>query len=404
MKKWPLRIINYLTGCLVLSSIHCTVVAMVLAKDRGTLLASLVYIPVVVFLSEVCKRTKYFWQYIIWALLPVGFIHLVSRSEFERKLGIVLTLVTIALYFYARAKKQDCLLDTPGYHFLGLYIVMYFLERQYPSKLLEHYAVIGTGICLLLCMYKINFDEMEQVFDVNQKLERFPEKRLLKNNLFMMMIQSVIVIIGMITALFTGVDGIIDQIGNILKKMISWILELMELWTPKGVSEDFGGEKEVLVFETGEQSLFVQILMKILDVLSVVLIVTLILYVIYRIIRILYQLYLDFDLNSVENGDEIEKIYVVQTKEEKRQIKKKRTEKLFWDLSPNARIRKRYKKRILRERKEPPKSYMTPEEIEVGVVMNEEEKNIFHTYYEKARYGNVSCTKGEMDIYLKMRS
>jgi len=37
-------------------------------------------------------------------------------------------------------------------------------------------------------------------------------------------------------------------------------------------------------------------------------------------------------------------------------------------------------------------------------VMNEEEKNIFHTYYEKARYGNVSCTKGEMDIYLKMRS
>jgi len=404
MKKWPLRIINYLTGFLILSSIHCIVVAMALAKDRGTFVSSLVYIPVIIVLAEACKRAKYFWQYILWAMVPAGFAYFTGRSEFEGKLSLVLTLAAIAFYFYARAKKTDCMLDTPGYHFLGLYIVMYFLERQYPSKLLEHYAIVGAGICLLLCMYKINLDEMLQVFDVNEKLERFPEKRLLKNNLFMMAIQTVIVIIGMITALFAGIDGAIDKAGALFGKLIQWILKLMEAWAPKGASEDYGGEKEPLVFEVGEQSAFMEFLMKVLDVLSVILVAALILYVIYRILRKIYQLYLDFDLHSVENGDEIETIYTVQTKEEKRQIKMKKTESLFWDRSPNARIRKFYKKRVLKDWKEIPGKYMTPEEIETGIQMTEEEKKVFHTYYEKARYGSVPCTKEEMDTYLKIRS
>lgn len=404
MKTWPLRIINYLTGFLILSSIHCTVVAMSLAKDRGTFVASLIYIPVIIILAEVCKRTKYFWQYILWAMIPIWIVYLAGRSEFERKLGVVLTLAAITLYFYARAKKTDCLLDTPGYHFLGLYIVMYFLERQYPSKLLEHYAIVGAGICLLLCMYKINLDEMLQVFDVNEKLDRFPEKRLLKNNLFMMAIQTVIVIIGMITALFAGIDGAIDKVGELFGKLIVWILKLMEAWAPKSASEEFGGEKEPFVFEVGEQSAFMEFLMKILDILSVILIVALIVYVVYKILRKIYQLYLDFDLNSAENGDEIEKIYTVQMKEEKRQIRKKKSESLFWERSPNARIRKFYKKRVLRDRKEIPGKYMTPEELEMEILMSDEEKSIFHTYYEKARYGSEPCTKEEMDTYLKIRS
>ena len=144
--------------------------------------------------------------------------------------------------------------------------------------------------------------------------------------------------------------------------------------------------------------------MKILDILSVILIVALIVYVVYKILRKIYQLYLDFDLNSAENGDEIEKIYTVQMKEEKRQIRKKKSESLFWDRSPNARIRKFYKKRVLRDRKEIPGKYMTPEELEMEILMSDEEKSIFHTYYEKARYGSEPCTKEEMDTYLKIRS
>lgn len=402
MKKWPLRIINYLMGVLILSSIHCTVTALVLAKDRGTFVSSLIYIPVIIILSEAQKRTKYFWQYIIWAAISLGYIHLFSRSDFERKLGITLTFVAVILYFYARAKKADCILDTPGYPFLGIYIVMYFLERQYPSRLLETYAVIGAGVCFLLCMYKTNFDEMEQVFDVNEKLERFPEQRLLKNNLFMMMIQTLIVIAGMIAALFTGIDGVIDKIGEVLKRLILWILKLMESVVEGGETEFIDGEKELLYIEVGEQSLLMQIILKILDYVSTALVIALVVYFVFKVLKKLYQLYLEFDMNSSENGDEIEKIYNVQTKEEKRQLKKKKEERLFWDRSPNARIRKYYKRRVLKELKEAPRASLTPEEIAKDVEMTNEQKQIFSAYYEKARYGNESCTKDEMQEYLKI--
>lgn len=402
MKKWPLRIINYLTGFLILSSIHCTVVAMALAQDRGTFTSSLVYLPAIILLSETCKRTKHFWQYILFAIIPVVILYLAGRSEYERKLSVILGFAAIAFYFYARAMKTDCLLDTPGYHFLGIYLIMYFLERQYPSKLLEHYAILGAGVCILLCMYKTNFDEMLQVFDVNEKLERFPEKRLLKNNLFMMAIQTVIVIIGMIAALFTGIDGAIDKIGDLLRRLIIWILTLLESEPEQGLYEEIEKDKELLIFEVGEKSAFMEFLLKLLDILSVVLVAAIVLYVLYCIIKKMYQLYLDFDLNAAENGDEIEKIYTVQTKEEKRQIKKKKTERLFWDRSPNARIRKFYKKRVLKDLKEIPASYLTPEEIEKNVSMSADDKKLFHNYYEKARYGNVACTKEEMEKYLNI--
>ena len=253
-------------------------------------------------------------------------------------------------------------------------------------------------------MYKTNLDEMMQVFDVNEKLERFPAKRLLKNNLFMMAIQTIIVIAGMITALIAGIDGAIDKVGELFKKLILWILTLLESEPEQGLYEEFEKGKELLIFEVGEKSVFMEFLLKILDVLMAVVAIAVVLYVIYCIVKKLYQLYLEFDMNAAENGDEIEKIYTVQTKEEKRQINKKKTERLFWDRSPNARIRKHYKKRVLKDRKELPKAYMTPEEIEAEVHLSKEEKKIFHTYYEKARYGNVVCTKEDFEKFFSLFS
>lgn len=402
MKQWPLRIINYLTGLLILSSVHCMVVALVLARDRGTFLYSLVYLPSIIILSEAQKRTKYFWQFVLFAVLAAGIVPFMARSEFEQKLSIVLVLISAAFYFYARAKEKDCAIETPEYQFLVLYVVMYFLERQYPSELLRKYAVIGAGLYLLLCMYKTNIREMFEVFDVNENLERFPEKRLIKNNLFMMGIQSIFVISGMIAALLVGVDGIVDTMKSILSKIIVWILELLES-DPEPV--DVGvldGEKELIFIKAKEASAFMEFLLKLLDVLATIFVVALAAYAVYQIVKKLYQLYLNFDLNASDNGDEIEKLYVVNTKEEKRGLRKKRKESLFWDRTPNARIRKYYKKRVLRDLKETPRPSMTPEEIEKEVIMEQKDKTIFHGLYEQARYGDAECSKEDVEKMQKI--
>ena len=408
MKRWPLRIIYYLTGFLMLSSIHCLVTGIVTGGSISTFLHSIIYFPVIIMLSEGQKQVKYFWQY---AIVGAGTILLVriayrivfkSDSSLEQTLGVVLVVAAALLYFYARAKKTECLLEAPEYYYLGLYLLMWFLERQYPSALLEKYAVIGAGCYLLLCMYKTNIDEILQFIDLNEKLERFPEKRLLKSNLLMMGFQTVIVGGGMAFVLSTGADGLFRKVVDIFRKFMAWLLSFLESDAEAGGSEVSGGTAIMPVAEAGEQSAFMEMLLKILDLLSWVFVIGLTVFVIYKILKKFYQLYLEFDMNSADNGDEIEKLYTVQTKEEKRKLKKQKSGNLRWDRSPNAKIRKYYKKRVLRDWKEVPTASMTPEEIENKVNIDVDKKKIFHSLYEQARYGNVDCSKEDVDNMLKI--
>jgi hypothetical protein len=46
-----------------------------------------------------------------------------------------------------------------------------------------------------------------------------------------------------------------------------------------------------------------------------------------------------------------------------------------------------------------PSEALTPSELEKDISMGEQEKHIFHTIYEKARYGNEPCTKEEATSY-----
>ena len=76
-------------------------------------------------------------------------------------------------------------------------------------------------------------------------------------------------------------------------------------------------------------------------------------------------------MNSVGNGDRIEQIYVMRSKEEKQKLKKERRANRFGERSPNDRIRRVYKKRIMKELKIVPNSAMTPAEIEKNILMND---------------------------------
>ena len=407
MKKWPLRMIYYFTGFLMLSSLHCLIVGIVSGGNIETFLHTIVYLPVIILLSEGQKRTKYAWQFLVCVAAAIILTRAVitqicSSGRMEITLATILTVGAAFLYFYARAKKAECFLEAPEYYFLGIYLVMWFLERQYSSVLLEKYAVIGAGCYCLLCMYKTNMDEILKFLNLNDRLERFPERRLLKSNLLMMGFQTLVVGCGMGIAMSTGADGLFDKIARMFRRFFAWLLRFLESDTANAGSEISGGTAMIPVVEAEEPSAFMEALLKILDFFSWVIVIGLTLVVLYKIVKKFYQIYLEFDMNSVDNGDEIEKIYTVQTKEEKRRLKKQKSENLRWDRSSNAKIRKHYKKRVLHGRKEKPAAYLTPEEIEQKLSLTADEKHVFHSLYEQARYGNVECSKEDAEKMLKI--
>lgn len=399
MREWPLRIINYLTGFLLLSSLHCAVAAVVVDAGKSAFFFSMIYLPIVISMSAAQKKVTHFWQFAMTCGVILCIVYMLSRNAFER--GLSCTLVTLAAgsFFYARAKKNSCWLETPIYAFLGLYVIMYLLEMRFKNELLRNYAVFGAGICYLLCIYKINLDEMNRVVDASSQLERFPVKRLFQSNYLMMGVQTLVVVLGMCALPLFGADGVMSRLLHTVREGIAWLLRRLEF------SEDASGtvqeatNGELVLLETREPSKFMEFVLALGEVLGWIIVIALTVYVLYVLVKKLYQLYLQFDAESAENGDRIEQLYMTRSRDEKKRIKQQKQKSLRWDNSPNARIRKTYKKRVLKELKGIPNVSMTPAEIEMEISMEKEQKVHFHNYYEKARYGKEPCTKEEAQGY-----
>jgi len=63
-----------------------------------------------------------------------------------------------------------------------------------------------------------------------------------------------------------------------------------------------------------------------------------------------------------------------------------------WDRSPNAQVRRKYRRAVLRSAKEAPPQWASPQEIETRAGLEDRQ---LHRLYEKARYSQEGCTSQE---------
>lgn len=93
-----------------------------------------------------------------------------------------------------------------------------------------------------------------------------------------------------------------------------------------------------------------------------------------------------------DRGDLVENLQddKVETVREKRQA---RDRPRFFDRSPNAVVRRRYRRTILRAAKEPPQPWMSPAEAEAHARLAGGDMDRLHDLYEKARYSADGCSR-----------
>lgn len=98
---------------------------------------------------------------------------------------------------------------------------------------------------------------------------------------------------------------------------------------------------------------------------------------------------------AVENEDEI--VFLnSETDDEKTRIRKSGKSNEGW-LSPNAQIRRRYKRTIRKSTKGKPKAWATPTELEQEAQLpSTEGMQALHHCYEKARYSKDGCTRDDL--------
>lgn len=68
----------------------------------------------------------------------------------------------------------------------------------------------------------------------------------------------------------------------------------------------------------------------------------------------------------------------------------------LFDFSPNAVVRRRYRKAVLRAASTPPEGWMTPTEAEAHAGLSVEKAAPLHSAYEKARYSPEGCTREDV--------
>ncbi len=402
MRNVFLKMIKISNGTLLLAALHWAIIELFVGAKEGLWMDTLIYIPIMIILSIAVKKAKYTWQYLLVAGILLMGIQYIGLPAASQNTVWILTLTASVSYFVSRAAKMKCWLDEPIYPFLALYLFVYILGTRSDSHVLEQYALIGAGVHYLLCIYYTNLEEIRKFVWINEKVDRVPVNRIYHGNYLMMGLQTILIVGGMSLCSFIQADQFFAKAGQLVQRVFQWLLGWLESdQLPEEVYEESTQAEIQFIQEAEEVSGFMEMIHQIMDWLGWVIAAAVTLYMLYRILKKLYQLYMEFDAQSEEVGDQIEKIESKEKEDQKWGIRKKTTERLFWDITPNARIRKYYKKTVLKKTADIPKASMTPSEIEAKLELEKAEKEKLRIFYEKARYGNVACTKEDVRNLLK---
>lgn len=402
--KRKIRILEILHSFLLISMLYDLIIQVMEPGNPFVVYQNLLLLPAVAALSVSCRRAKYFWQFFLASAAVTAAVFFLGTCGIW--MGICGGLAAFS-YFYARAKKEDCWLEVPAYPWLIGYLLLFFEGEYLHNEFMGLYLSVKAAIYFLLYNFYTNLVEMDHFIKAHGTLERLPVNRIRKINQRLMWLFNGTVAAAMIAAPFLGIDGMIRQLGRGLKEIFRWILI--------GLFHGGNSNEEAMIPQQSaapmmappageeETSLFARIFSQILDILGWVIAIALILAVLWIFFRRLYFLYRDFHVKTEENGDRVERLIVPPVTEKKSGMKRISGEHLFWNRSHNARMRKYYKKRVLREWAETPPFWYTPCQLEEELTMGEEERKKFHGLYEKARYGKSECSREEMEELLKIK-
>lgn len=405
MRRYVIKALEIVNGSLLLMALYCSIAILGGEVRSDTGLRSLIWLPMIASYSVLSRKLSKLWQYIgLTILWLIAGYHLSSRFYLQIA-ACVGVLVAAWSYFRARTEDDTCWLDEPRYPWLVVFLITYLLAVYQDCSWLQTAAVVYAGCYFLVYNYYTNLTQMEAFVKRYANLERLPVDRMGKINQGMLGILSGATVAAMCIFPFLKMDELLVTAGEYLRRLIVWIVGLLFSGggeTENTATQTVSREMEQVLPQAESTGLFWIILYKILEVLSWIALIGFILVLLWLLLKKLYTFYCKFHEHTEENGDQIERLIAEPSRQEKKRLGKKEERALFWDRSNGGKIRKHYKRRVLKDRKEPPGEAWTPEQIEKHLSVSEKHRPYFHTCYEKARYSNEECSREELQKMLEI--
>lgn len=328
------------------------------------------------------ERLPNLWQFLLASLLISGLFWLLLGNVAGLALGGTLC------FFRGRARlqevKEESFFDMPHWLMLLLFPFPFLFSAALKLPTLQRLSGFCAAFYLLLWLCFLGVSRIEEYIELNRGMSNLPAKRINRTGgvalaVFFLIASALLLPVAWNT--FGDIQIDLEKLNQ--RPHVTY--EMEEMPPQENMGTDFS---ELLGLENTEPLFqippFVSYLFYALCVGGVV---ALALYGIYRVFRSFRSSFTDSrDVVQFLSGrDEDGKEYFQEGSRGKRPS--------FLDRSPNALVRRRYRRTILKAAKEQPKRWNTPEEIEREAGVSQQ---TLHELYEKARYSPEGCSQTEV--------
>lgn len=383
--------------CIVIGWLHCTLLIApiyalilnftndILPREtviRNHLRGLLIIVPIII--SWLARR--YLRNILLYLLASVAAV-LLTIWLFDNPVMAVPAVFICFLRFYNRIIGEDrSLLDHPGYAGLAVFliapVITFFVERL--DSIYQPLGLLYMAIYFLLCFTHHGIERIESYIDVNKDMRNMPARRILRISSALLAAAVVIFSITLLPALLNS--------------------DMEYRYTPPPVSEEETSlslpEEEILQDDTGQGDMMAAmdvepnpILEAIFQILEYVLVIGFSILIVFGIIYGALHLSRMFRQSFQDRGDFVENLQDDELEAIRERARRIRDRPGLFDRSPNAVIRRRYRKTVLHAAKNRPQAWMTPCEAENHAGLTGDAIERLHNVYEKARYSPEGCTR-----------
>ncbi|CCX37757.1 putative uncharacterized protein [Clostridium sp. CAG:1013] len=368
-----LRAMGWLHCALLVALYYGTILRVILGEEslswsvwRGLLIA--IPFAAVDFAGEFSRKM---WQFLLVGLVSCGLAWLL--------LGYPLAAVPVVVVCFFRGRNRiaedpvESALDAPHLPLVLAVLLPFVYSAMSGGARLQKVCFLWATAYLLLWGARTGLARIQRYLSLNQKMAGVPVKRIVRTTGLAVLAMVVFAGALLLPALLMedGYFHIEEQ-----KRQTQAVVEMEE--TQVGNYDIPQWMKDM-----GENSSFKipPFFTYFLIAVGVALAAFALLYGVYLILR-------NFRGSFVDHRDVVQYLRGEEDQAETVQ-KEKRKRPAFWDRSPNAQVRRKYRRTVLRLAQEQPPQWAAPQEIEDQVGLQDQR---LHALYEKARYSMEGCT------------
>lgn len=325
------------------------------------------------------EKTPRLWQFLACAVLICGLAWLLLGHP----IGAVLAGLGCIFRLRKRLAEEtdDSVMDVPQYGGLAVFAVVFLISAVMDDSQLQKLAVLSAAVYFLICLTYQGLVRIFGYLELNRSMHDLPARRIQR------------------TAGVALLAAVVLSAALLLPAALS-VPGTFHLESPTAPAASPSQQIEVPVQQEGPS------IAQQLEELGVagppVEIPPIVNYLLYAVavailavgvFSLVYNIIRNFRFSFRDEQDEVRFLSQEDRDEAQRPEKERESRPVLWDRSPNAQVRRIYRKTVLRQAKEPPRRWQSPTEIEKGAGLRTPR---LHSLYERARYGDVPCTQEDV--------